>query len=259
MNFFRKRLCEGIVRFRFLGPFTRENLMKNRISAKARLASLLFSVVLVGATPVRSESPTPTPTPNPEAKHSLAEVAKEKELKGTEKGKGIVITNENLSEYAAKGGLTTATGTEGTGTNRRPVHQSGSASGAPVTVPPSGDTAREEERKRYWRSLYERQLNLVADIKHQIQVLDYEIPGLWRDFYSRDDPAYRDGVIKPKLDQALARSEQLEEQLKQEEVRLGEIKSEARKDGAQPGWFRDLKEPEPVPFTPSPEVGVIRD
>jgi hypothetical protein len=184
--------------------------MKTRISAKARLASLLFSVVLVGATPVRSESPTPTPTPNPEAKHSLAEVAKEKELKGTEKGKGIVITNENLSEYAAKGGLTTATGTEGTGTNRRPIHQSGSASGAPVTVPPSGDTAREEERKRYWRSLYERQLNLVADIKHQIQVLDYEIPGLWRDFYSRDDPAYRDGVIKPKLDQALARSEQLE-------------------------------------------------
>jgi hypothetical protein len=233
--------------------------MKTRYSWHVLNVSFLFTILLATSTPVGAESPTPTPTPNPEAKQSLADVAKEKQLKGTDKGKGIVITNENLSDYAAKGGLTTATGSKGSGENRRPVHQSGNASGAPVTAPPSGDAAREEERKRYWRSQYERQLKLVADVKQQIKVLDYEIPGLWRDFYSRDDPAYRDGVIKPKLDQALARSGQLEEQLKQEEARLGEIKAEARQDGAQPGWFRDLKEPTPVPITPTSDVGVIRE
>ena len=60
------------------------------------------------------------------------------------------------------------------------------------------------------------------------------------DFYSRDDPAYRDGVVKPKLDQSLRRREELERQLAQEEPVLEQIKVDARRDGADPGWFREL-------------------
>ena len=118
-----------------------------------------------------------------------------------------------------------------------------------------------DDRKRYWQSRYEQQLDLVGSIEEQIGILDYEIPGLWRDFYSRDDPAYRDGVIKVKLDEALARSERLEGQLKEEEERLDQMRAEARKDGAQPGWFRGMEKPTPKPreeeSTPANGVKVL--
>ena len=70
-----------------------------------------------------------------------------------------------------------------------------------------------DEKKRRWRSTYQKQIELVASIEEQIGKLDWEIPGLWRDFYAWDDPAYRDGVIKPKLDEALVRRQRLEDQL----------------------------------------------
>jgi hypothetical protein len=103
----------------------------------------------------------------------------------------------------------------------------------------------QEERRRYWRSRYERQLDLVASLEEQIEVLDNEIPGLWRDFYAWDDPMYRDGVIKPKLDEALTRRQSLEEKLGEERERLPKIKEGARRDGATPGWFRGLDSPKP--------------
>ena len=79
----------------------------------------------------------------------------------------------------------------------------------------------------------------MADIT--IEELDKEIPALWNQFYSWDDPAYRDGVIKVKLDRALARRKELEERLAVEEEALPKILDEARRDGALPGWFRGLR------------------
>jgi hypothetical protein len=64
---------------------------------------------------------------------------------------------------------------------------------------------------------------------------------------------YRDGVIKPKLDQALAQRQKLEVELQDEEAKLAQVKEAARRDGAQPGWFRGF---DPLP-TPKPTVGVM--
>lgn len=171
----------------------------------------------------------------------------------------IVITNETLKSYADHGNITEVGTSEGRG---------GSSTGnLKVEVPtgavaPGEGTAEQEmravEQERYWRSVYQKQLDLVAAIEQQIEVLDREIPGLWRDFYSRDDPAYRDGVIKPKLDSALAARQKLDQDLQEARERLPKIVEEARRDGATPAWFRGLgKSNKDKGPTPGPEGSVL--
>lgn len=220
----------------------------------SRQTSILFLAAVLVALPVRAEeaTPTPTPTPRPAGGTSLSEVAKEKHLKGTEDGKAIVITDENLSEYADKGSVTSPTSGSSSSSKRRPVRDPLLNPGMKVIGPT--DSSHTDERRRYWVNMYQRQLDLIASMRRQIQVLDEEIPGLWSDFYAWDDPAYRDGVLKPKLDAALERRERLEQQLQEAEPRLAEIKSQARRDGAEPGWFRGVSVPTPVPPTPTPQL-----
>jgi hypothetical protein len=210
-------------------------------------AALTAALVFGAPMALAAEKPTPTPTPRPAGGQSLTEIAKNKELKGGDKdnGKGIVISNENLSDYAAKGGLTTANPGTQTG---RPAH-----SGTNVRVLDRDESAK-NERMLFWQAKYRSQLERIANIKRQIQTLDYEIPGLWRDFYAWDDPAYRDSVIKPQLDQAMNRRDTLGTQLVQAEADLQQIREDARKDGAEPGWFRGIEEPPSDVKFPTPTL-----
>jgi len=214
-----------------------------------RIASLAALGLSVGLWAFSADSPTPTPTrtPRPTGGTSLNDMAKDTELKGGEEGKTIVITNENLSEYAEKGSVTAASDKKAP--NRRPVRDP-----LKVEVVPPSDPEHTDERRRYWQNQYKSQIEMVASLRYQITVLDGEIPGLWRDFYAWDDPAYRDGVIKPKLDAATAKRAKMEESLVAAEQKLSEIKDQARKDGAEPGWFRGISVPTPYPPTPTPGI-----
>jgi hypothetical protein len=221
---------------------------EQRMISRLVLAALLALVVTPWAA-ADSPTPTPTRTPRPSGGTSLSDAAKEKELKGGEKGKSIVITNENLSDYAEKGSVTSASGSQSDASKRRPIR-----SGSNVQVVPTPDAQHTDERRRYWQGQYKRQVELISSLRYQIDVLDREIPGLWRDFYSRDDPMYRDGVIKPKLDKALESRQRTEQQLADAEAELNTIKENARRDGAEPGWFRAIKLPTPRSATPTPGI-----
>jgi len=215
------------------------------------LKALTGVLLMFGPVAIADEKPSPTPTPRPAGGQSLTDVAKDKKLKGDmagTSGGSIVITNENLSDYASKGGLTTAN-PSGKNSATRDVH-----AGTNVKIMDS-ETAEENKRKHYWQQKYLQQLNRIASIKHQIEELDLEIPALWTDFYARDDPMYRDGVIKPKLDRSLKRRDDLAALLLKEEPKLAQIKEEARRDGAEPGWWRDIKEPTPRPKNPKTGPG----
>jgi hypothetical protein len=224
--------------------------MNNQLRVFVR-ASLAAAALSLAPLPAVADDPTPTPTPRPAGGTSLSEVAKDTELKGTEKGRSIVITDENLAEYAEKGSVTTPETKTGS-TARRPIRDP--IKNPNTTVLGPDDPYHSDERRRYWVGMYERQLNLIASLRRQLQVIDEEIPGLWRDFYAWDDPAYRDGVIKPKLDEMLNKRDRIEEQLREAEPRLDEIKSQARQDGAEPGWFRGLSVPTPMPPTATPDI-----
>jgi len=206
------------------------------------MASLVMLVGVIGFAQAES-TPTPTPHPTPTGKQSLTDVAKNKKLNTDadgDPGGPIVITNENLDDYASKGGLTEIKG------SIKNVAEGPHAAGVVMVDP---DAHEADQRKYYWQQLYAQQLSKIASLKRQIQQLDRDIPGLWNDFYSRDDPAYRDGVIKPRLDDSLKRREELEAQLAREEPKLGQIREAARRDGAEPGWFREMK----IAPTPRPK------
>lgn len=217
---------------------------RSALSFRPLVVSLCISAA--GALLCSAEHPTPTPTQTPAGgEKSLADIAKSKQLKGGEKGKSIVITNENLPDYASQGELTMAT--QGQKQALRPVHGEG-------TTVKTSNSGPEAERMRYWQARYQRQLELIASLKQQIEAFDYQVPGLWRDFYAWDDPVYRDSVIKPKIDQSIKERDALEIKLQKEEPRLKEIKEAARQDGAEPGWFRGIKEPTVPPVSPTPEM-----
>ena len=212
----------------------------------------VFAVAPVGN---GEEKKSPTPTPRPAGAKTLSDVAKDKELKGKEDGKAIVITNESISDYSEKGTLTTVNGNTGSKSGRQPVRPTMKEDGTQVKVVDAFDPAlKENERRQYGRSKYEQELNRIEAYRRLLDNLDSEIPGLWQDFYSRDDPAYRDGVIKPQLDAALKKREQIEGQLRDAEPKLDKIKEDARKDGGQPGWFRGLEPPPPPGPTPTPDI-----
>ena len=197
------------------------------------VTAILLGLPLLIATGVAAAD-EPEPTPTPAATRTP-----------------IVITNENLADYAAQGHLTSVETSSGGGSGaaaRRPVHRAGSDQDARVTdaVADAANLAQDEKRQ-YWTRRYQQQIDLVASIEEQIAILDREIPGLWRDFYAWDDPAYRDGVIKVQLDGALARSERLKKQLELEREQIKNIRIEARKAGSEPGWFRGIAPPTPTP------------
>lgn len=220
--------------------------MGSRLFPSFRPVALVLFISAAGVLLCSAEHPTPTPTQTPAGgEKSLADIAKSKQLKGGENGKSIVITNENLPDYASQRELTTAT------KDKKPALQPVHGAGAAVK---SSNNGPEAERMRYWQGRYQRQIELIASLKQQIEAMDYEIPGLWRDFYAWDDPAYRDSVIKPKIDRLLKEREALEIKLQKEEPRLKEIKEAARQDGAEPGWFRGIKEPTAPPVSPTPEM-----
>ena len=220
--------------------------MRSQVFEKTRLAALIWAVVMVVTVAPAADEPSPTPTPRPAGGQSLTDVAKDKKLKGDTSGTtdgSIVISNENLADYASKGGLTTV---------NPKAQREPSRAGVKVVDP---DAMMIEERKRFWQQKYARQLERIAAIKRQIEELDLEIPALTNEFYARDDPMYRDGVIKPRLDRSLERRETLRALLLEEEPKLAQIKEEARREGGEPGWWREVKEPTPLPRNPKTGPG----
>jgi hypothetical protein len=198
--------------------------MKTHILIRALLTA---GVVLAIAVLVPADEPASTPSSD-----------------GTAKPTPIVIDAKTLEKYSEQGNVTEVgkARQKGTASLIDAVQGAGDISGTGPTL--SGEAAlEEEERRQYWRSQYQRQLDLVESLENQVDVLDEEIPGLWRDFYAWDDPMYRDGVIKPKLDEALTRRQSIEEKLGEERGRLPQIKDKARRDGATPGWFRGMDKP----------------
>lgn len=188
-------------------------------------------VVADDPTPTPTPEPTPTPTPRPA---TLADLAKDREL-NTE------VLNDDGAIVIIK-----------------PVEDEASAQTAPNRpadqvpgLPGMTEEERrisEEEKKAYWQQEYLKQLEEINLNKRKIEILDERIPELQNKFYRWDDPAYRDGVIKPELDQAMADRERYRAELGEAQEELARIKQDARRDGALPGWFRGLtaiKAPDP--------------
>ncbi len=156
----------------------------------------------------------------------------------------IHITNKNLVFLADGVNLT-----EVTTKLDPPINAEPSETGAPGVlhgdlVTPTGtddSQAVANVKREYWRNRYLAAKQELRDAESDLTFLDEEIPRLWTLFYSTDDPAYRDRVIKPKLDDAINRRETAVVRIEEKRSALPKILTDAQKDGALPGWFRDIK------------------
>ncbi len=200
---------------------------------------VLISLLLTAA---QAATPAPTPAPAPPAikvllgqqstestarRSSLEAVAKRIKLRLPENGASRTITNETVVKLSAGVELTTAEPSSGS--------------------PPSGEEASGsgEGRKAFWQQAYQDARATVAYWREEEVRLNGEVNRLERQFYAEDDPAYRDGVIKPAWDKALVEWRNAKAQAEQTVGLPDKVMNDARKDGALPGWFRGLPEPEP--------------
>ncbi|HVN30811.1 MAG TPA: hypothetical protein VMT45_02390 [Thermoanaerobaculaceae bacterium] len=200
---------------------------------------------------VAPPAPTPTPTPrvnillSKEADQaaaptgSLADVAKRIKLKMPE-GQPRVINNDSLRQLSQGVELTT-----------------GAPIGGAAPVPPAGGTA-ESPKKAMWQQRYREAVTRVSFLEAEITRLEGECGRLERAFYAHDDPAQRDGVIKPAWDKAVNDLHKAQADLAEARTKPDEVMEAARRDGALPGWFRNVEAGGPTTAPPRRTPGQPR-
>ena len=151
--------------------------------------------------------PTPTPTPRPT---TLAAYARATVLERT--GEPIVITGDNLDELG-RGARFCVTS-------------------EPVSEPlkPVPDTRIDPKLRARWRSKVLAQSQRIARLEARRAAVEAEIDRLER--------GRLDARTLDRIERAEAKLRLVDTDLRRERTALSRIVREARKQGAQPGWFR---------------------
>lgn len=190
-------------------------------------------LLLAAATPPPTTTPAPSPVPTSPINillnksgstgvprgQSLAEVARHIKLK-------LPADQPRRLDNAAVKSL--AEGVQLTTVKLAP-------SSGQISLPSGFD----ESRKEYWQRAYADSLARIPAQEKRVADLQSEAGRLQQDFYRWDDPAYRDGVIKPAWDRALAQLAEAKREL--ESLRKGPevLLAAAEREGVPPGWFRE--------------------
>jgi hypothetical protein len=184
-------------------------------------------------------APGPTPSPTPQLSGGFGKAPASGRARRDGDKKGIRITNDSLVTDPSKGKLTTSrsrptpTPRAKEEAGKRPANASTPAASEPESGgPPEGSEA-------YWRGEARRLRERVAQVKEAIARLEAESRKLESDFYSWDDGAYRDRVIKPTWDKAREDLATAKKDLPVAEKDLEDLPDRARRAGALPGWLRE--------------------
>jgi len=181
--------------------------------------------------------------------------AAEKRRRASATDSNLKLTDKNLDRYAV-GELTTSDPDPLpsrqitiTGQPQAPTDSTASDLTSDPTEIPDGST-----NEGYWR-------NRVLDIRlrwraayDSIQELEGKVAGLRNDFYSTDDPYYRDSQIKPAWDRALESLETARSDIDRYQAELKSVLDEGRREGAMPGWLREGIEHQPATGQPLEET-----
>jgi hypothetical protein len=189
-----------------------------------RIAGL---VLFAAGSFLEAADPTPTTSPTPAAVRRelhLGEYADRATLErdGTTPPEGaVVITNETVGRLGEGGHLTICT------PDPRPTAGS-SWSGSTATPVPTAVRNR-------WRRRVEAQNQRIVEAERELARIDARIEALEDAAFDGGSRAYR---LWARLDEARARRRIAEVALRRERTKLSSIMRDARKEGAQPGWFR---------------------
>jgi hypothetical protein len=175
--------------------------------------------------------PADTPAAQPQ---SLAEAAARERARRDRETKPVLeITNQNLAQHAAGGVLTIAHST--------------AAEDAAADEAAEAAVAASAEQEKLWRDRGLEIRTRWREAVERVPELEEKVAGLRNQFYATDDPAVRDGQIKPQWDRALADLEEARYQAAKGAEEVAAFLEEGRRAGALPGWLREGSELEPEP------------
>jgi len=156
--------------------------------------------------------------------HVAANIELDRSAAGVEGGQ-IVITDHNLEAVAARGRLTaapTAAWCSSTGTTKQTRDSS----------------TKLADRRRMWRGRYRRQQVKVKAVEARLAALDRRLEALEDAAMSIGGSLRQWATARARLESARHERVELAERLGGERTELERIIREARREGAQPGWFR---------------------
>lgn len=196
-------------------------------------AGVLLLIVVAMALPAVGEAPkaTPTPTPEPRLTGGFGKTPAPPPKRAASK-KGLKITNESLVTEPDKGKVSTS--------EVKPAPTPTASAGSSRSTTPAADEppATAQEGEEYWRAEARRVRDAVALLREEIARLEDEVRKRESEFYSWDDGAYRDRVIKPAWDKAREQLATARQELPIAEKELADLPDRARRAGAPPGWLR---------------------
>ncbi len=166
----------------------------------------------------------------------LVEIAKkEKERRAKLKGKkAIVITNHNLYKYRGREAISIKTSGFVSRSIPKISPSPSRKSYQSKEIPPSSELDKQE---MFWRGKREEYEQRWKKAKEYVDLLTLKMNGLWQEFYSLDDMTSRDKIQREISEtyQKLLKAKEEEAKAKKE---LENFLTEARKQGALPGWLR---------------------
>jgi len=168
--------------------------------------------MVCSATSPAAEPPRPTPTPKPGTLAALAGSRSLQRAPGVDGAGVIVITDENLSSLGKGAALTVMTST------------------IAETVDLENTDQADPKTREKWRKKVLAQSSVIAKLEAKRIDSESEIDRLeWGKL---------DGRALDRIAKAEAKLKTIDSEIKRAKARLSSIVREARKEGAQPGWFR---------------------
>lgn len=169
---------------------------------------------------------------------SLAEIARREKARRAaipEERKSKVYTNDDLR---GSGGLTVGT-TQRTSPSPPGAAQGagGSATGSNTDADGAGAEAGEVRDETYWRTRMTTAQEARTRAALMASALQNRADGLWAQFTATDDPAQR-RIMEGQRNEALAELANTRTELEGLDRDIANIREEARRAGAPPGWLR---------------------
>lgn len=182
-------------------------IQSNRSCCRAAFITVVAVLTSVSVFP--ADQPAPTPRPGTLGAYAR-KITLDRSAVGQLSGR-LILTNETILDVCEDATITLGAVT------MNGVH-------AP-TRPNGGSAAR-----RRWRAAHRRQQRVIADIEKRRSLLDIEIAHIKQQQLTPK--------ILARLDRAEAKRRHLEQEIHNAREELAHIVREARRDGAEPEWFR---------------------
>jgi hypothetical protein len=190
--------------------------------------------VRIGTCQESETKPKPQPTPTPAVKviresrpQRLGDIAWKIKLGGAavkSEDEAIVLTNESVQQLAGERMLT-----ERGQTNQKQPDD---------TQQLQKRAEARESRRKHWRKQYDKQLQKVRKVEAELAMADIKVDSALSAYRQTLGSGAPEVKARARLDEAKGKRQVVAERLAREKSRLQTIISQARRDGARPGWFR---------------------